>query len=242
MRTKLLMVICIMTSIGALLGALWYWNDTYSVEHVAMAPLPSAQVSWTTVPTSEPTDEPSAPPVTLPKNPRGEPKQLIIWRGDKVLISMYFDKAVYTVRGWGSGCGKVAYRDRDSSSVDWRWSKPGYLSESRSLITGHVWCSREVYSLDNLKKVKAGDQVEVHYTSGDIVVGFAEHDAEDAVKSELNAEIEGERNPNLSNASPMRTFRVSTCDTDSVVRPDGHLSKNTYVLYAVSEIRYALPL
>lgn len=237
---KLLMAICAMTSVGAFLGAYWYWDNVYTMEQVAMAPVPSPQVSWTTVPTSEPTDQPSTTPVKLPKNPRGEPKQLIIWRGDTVLISMYFDRAVYTARGWGSECGKVAYRNRDSRG--WNWTRPGHLSESRALITGHVWCDRETYSMDNLRKVKADDRVEIHYTSGDVVVGFAEHDAENVVKAELNAETEGESNPNLYNASPMRTFRVSTCDTDSPLRSDEHLSKSTYVPYAVSEIRYALPL
>ena len=231
-RDKLIMILCIMTSIGALGGAYWYWENVYSTEYVPMAPLPSPIMSWTTVPTSQP--ERSSASAALPKNPRGNPKQLLVWRGNVIIISMYFGDTVYTSRGWGSPCGEVAYRDKED------WPKPGYLSESRSLITGHVWCEREVYALDNLGKVKAGDRAEIHYTSGDVVIGFAEHDAEDILKAALNEEKEGARNPNLRNPLSMRTFRVSTCDTDSTVRPDGHLSKNTYVPYAVTEIRYAL--
>ncbi len=72
------------------------------------------------------------------------------------------------------------------------------------------------------------------------MVAKAENDAMGLSKSELNAEHDGQLNPRLRNDKKLRTMRVSTCDTDSAVRANGHLSDNIYVLYRVQEIRYAV--
>lgn len=235
-RNKPLFITGLAVFVLAISGAIWYWVSVYAPIEVPMEPLPP--VPTVQVVTVKPEVEATVqPPVAkeLPKNPRGEPVQMVIFHGDKVIASMRYADAVYGGGGdWGSRCGKVTYRDRDG------FPKPGYLSKNRSLSTGHVWCERETYSLDNLDRVKAGDLVEVHYSLGDVVVGVAEHDAAAVLKGELNMEKAGERNPTLRNTLPARTLRVSTCDTDSVVRPDGHLSKNMYVLYTVTEIRYVV--
>lgn len=231
MKRVALVMICLTVSAVSLFGAFWYWNSIYSEVQVPMDPIPSATVSSITVPVN---DKVRVPPADLPDNPRGKPTQLVIYHGGEVIISMKFGPAVYSSLGWGSQCGKVAYRDRDD------YPKPGFASQNRSLVSGHVWCDRETYTLDHLREVRQGDRAEVYYSSGDVVVAKAENDAMGLSKSELNAEHDGQLNPRLRNDKKLRTMRVSTCDTDSAVRANGHLSDNIYVLYRVQEIRYAV--
>lgn len=230
MKRMVIVTLCLTVTAVSLFGAFWYWNNVYAEIEVPMDPIPSVTASSITVPAN---DDEKLSPADLPENPRGKPDQLVIYRGDKTIVSMKFGPAVYSSLGWGSRCGKVTYRDRDG------FPKPGFASQNRSLISGHVWCDRETYALDDLDKVRQGDRAEVYYSSGDVVVAKAEADAATLPKEELNTEHKGQVNPRLRNDKKIRTIRVSTCDTDSTVRPNGHLSANVYVLYWVEEIRYA---
>lgn len=239
MRGKLLVVVCLAVSLSAAIGAFWYWDAFLREEVVALEPLPSPEVSRTTVVVPVGGEEPSMTVQTddkpkLPDNPRGEPKQLIIYHGDKAIVSMKFGRAVYEPGGWSSKCGEVAYRDIG------KWSKPGHLNERISLVTGHVWCDRETYPLIGLIDVVAGDRLEIHYTSGDVVLGTARDAADQIPKSELNAEAGDKRNPRLYNKSRARVVRVSTCDVESPKRSDFHLSGSVYALFDIDEIRYVL--
>lgn len=231
MRRRILAICCLIVGIVSIVGALWYVS-AHSDQIVPPVAVPSS-VPQVTVPIEEGEAEQSVVPSDLPDDPRGDPTQLVIYRGSDVLVSMEFGPMSTTPRGWSSQCGKVAWKD------DADWPRPGFASTSRSLITGHVWCQREVYSLDRLRDVRVGDRIEVHYSSGDVVVGIAEQDAASIPKSQLNAEAEGQRNPALHNEGEARTIRVTTCDSESEYRSDGHLSKNVYTLYRVTEIRYA---
>ncbi len=230
MKRTVLAMLCLAVSAASLFGAFWYWNNVYAEIEVPMAPIPSPTVSSITVPVN---DDEKLPPVDMPENPRGKLDHLVIYHGGKAIVSMDFGPATYDSLGWGSECGKVAYRDRDD------FPKPGFASKNRSLVSGHVWCDRETYTLNDLDKVRKGDRVEVYYSSGDVAVGQAEADAAALPKDELNAEHKGQVNPRLRNSKKLRTMRVSTCDTDSPVRANGHLSANVYVLYTFKEIRFA---
>ncbi len=231
MIRKIVLCASIVVFVGSLVGIAWYLWSLNVMTDVPPAPLPTEPTAQVVTMKPQATSEPS-PQVKVPENPRGEPKQLIVWHGDKVIVSMYFAPAVYSSLGWASECGKVAYRDIDN------WPKPGYLSKDRSLITGHVWCYGDVYGLSNLDQIRAGDRLEISYNSGDVVVAIAESDAVSIDKGELNVEKAGERNPTMHNASKARTIRLSSCDTSSPVRSDGHLSRNEYGLFTVTEIRY----
>ncbi len=231
MWRKLLAILCGSLAAMCFGYAGWYYVNVYSDVEVPSAPLPS-EVPRITVPVDD--DSASTPPaVPHPNEPRGDPTQLVVYRGSKMIVSMEFAPMVLTAEGWESQCGKVAWR----SDAD--WPRPGAMSLNRARITGHVWCYRETYDLDNLRQVRKGDRAKVYYSSGDIVVGEAEEAAKSIPKNQLNVEKKGERNPALRNASKARTFRVTTCDTDSVRRANGHLSENVYVPYKVIEILYA---
>lgn len=234
MRRVAIIAVCLVVAVASLGGAWWYYANVYSDVQVASEPVPSATWRATApVETNPPGGQPTEAPTDLPDNPRGEPVQLVLYRGTDVIISMKFGPMVTTPRGWSSQCGKVAWKSSGE------WPMPGFASNSRSLITGHVWCQRETYPLDHLREVRKGDRAEVYYSSGDVAVGEAEQDADSIPKDQLNAETEGKRNPALHNPHKMRTLRVTTCDSESEYRPDGHLSRNTYVLYRVTEILYA---
>ena len=235
MRRVVLGTLCVLLVVIGGGGAWWYYADVYSEVKVAPVAVPSS-VPQITVPVTPEPDSPeptAAPTVSVPTNPRGTPVQLVAYRGSKALISMEFGPMVRTPRGWSSQCGKVAWKNEADLP------RPGVSSRNRSLITGHVWCQREVYSLDHLRDVREGDRIEIYYSSGDVVVGVAEQDADSIPKSQLNAEAEGTRNPALHNDKKARTLRLSTCDSESDYRPDGHLSRNVYALYGVTEIRFA---
>ena len=236
MRRAFLSILCAFLALVGFGGAAWYYVNVYSEVKVAPVAVPSS-VPQITVPVNPPEPDPSepatAPTIAVPKNPRGTPVQLVAYRGPTALISMECGPMVRTPRGWSSQCGKVAWKDEADLP------RPGVASLNRSLITGHVWCQREVYSLDHLREVKKGDKIEIHYSSGDVVVGVAEQDADSIPKSQLNAEAEGKHNPALHNDKKARTLRLSTCDSESDYRPDGHLSRNVYALYEVTELRFA---
>lgn len=229
-KRTVFIVVCLALSAAAFAGAFWY-QQSYGEIQVTPDPIPSVTESSVTVPAN---DDARVPPADLPDNPRGKPTQLVVYSGAEIIVSMKFGPAVYDSLGWGSQCSKVAYRNRDE------YPKPGFASKNRSLITGHVWCDRETYTLDRLREVKKGDRAEVYYSSGDFVVAKAEGDAASLPKEELNAEHNGQPNLRLRNDKELRTLRVSTCDTDSAIRANGHLSENVYVLYWVTSIRYAV--
>lgn len=69
------------------------------------------------------------------------------------------------------------------------------------------------------------------FDSGDVVIASAIMPAEEIAKTKLNT-----INENKYNDGDARMIRLSTCDSTSDKRPDGHAEGNVYQIYEVTEV------
>lgn len=165
-------------------------------------------------------------PAPVIADPSGLPEKVELYDGKKRLLAMNIDKQG-TVNGdpFASDCGETTwYAAR-------KWPTPGSLSPRKSLITGHGWCRDKIYELDNLRYASKDAVLRVTFDSGDVVIASAIMPAEEIAKTKLNT-----INENKYNDGDARMIRLSTCDSTSDKRPDGHAEGNVYQIYEVTEV------
>ena len=121
-----------------------------------------------------------------------------------------------------SECGKVAVWDIPDAPM------PGETSKYMSLISGHMRCKPQVYSLDKLGTVKKGDLLIVTFSSGDRTVSRARDNVISIGKGFLNDEDHPEY---YTNKKASQVIRLTTCDKTSKVRGDGHVVNNLAVWF-----------
>lgn len=200
------------------------WPDYQSSKIASTAPpaitppAPTEQASpeprrrWSPAPT---------PPVI--EDPEGLPETLEIFEGKRRLLAMNIAKKG-TTQGdpFKSECGQMTWYAAHM------WPTPGSLSPRKSLVTGHGWCRGEVYELDKLRKSSKEATLRITYDSGDEVVAEATMAAGLIDKTKLN-----KIHDNLYNYGDERMIRVSTCDSTSDKRPDGHAEGNVFQMFQV---------
>ena len=121
-----------------------------------------------------------------------------------------------------SQCGKVAVWDIVDAPM------PGEASKFMALITGHMRCKPDIYSLDKLGTVKKGDLLIVTFSSGEKTVSRARADVISIGKGQLNDKDNPE---NYTNKKVAQVTRLTTCDKTSKVRGDGHVENNLAVWF-----------
>ncbi|WP_147675090.1 sortase family protein [Nigerium massiliense] len=164
----------------------------------------------------------SGGPADFPSEaPAGSPTRLLVRHDDRVIVDMPMHSARYDASGdLSSACGSVAWNAEPG------WPEPGASSPYYALMSGHVRCGRELYTLDALRDVVPGDTMTVAYSSGEEAEFRALQGAETIAKAELNADPARYRGD-----VPDSVVRLSTCDPESAPRPDGHLSQNIWTLW-----------
>ncbi|MGB3024056.1 MAG: hypothetical protein WBB39_04625 [Candidatus Saccharimonadales bacterium] len=210
-----------------------------SVEEALDLPSTSASAppatSWATSPTLEPTTPapasaapmaqatatpPTAPTATQPSlfaDPVGKPRSLTIAQDGVTIVAMNFAPRAFDARDplrFSSPCGKVSLWDLPG------WPVPGAQSDNKALITGHMRCGTTYYTLDKLRGSKTGAVLTVYYDAGPVVF-VATEDATSIGKASLpNSEAD------LRNNAVAQDVLVTTCDSQSGTRADGHARNN----------------
>ncbi len=204
------------------------------VTSTPVAPLSSSTVTSTPTPSNTTTDKPmptQAPSPTKPvvpklTNPRGKPKEMSIFQGGSQLVGMEVQKNGTAKKDdFESECGKTTWYSASG------WPTPGTESLQRSLITGHMRCGGEVYSINDLKQSRTGALLKVTYDGGCVVVARATMNATNVKKDTLNIT----RNY-LYNKELARIIRVSTCDDEATKDAQGHSTQNVFQMFEVVSV------
>ncbi len=203
-----------------------------SVQHPlpTSSPSPAPTTSW---PTRQPS--PSASQAEELATPRGEPTKLTVKRGDTVLAEMPFRPRVIDGNNFASECGAVAWWDVTHNGS--QWPKPGEKSLRKALVTGHVMCGRDWYDLAYLQGDgrtpggHKGDRLYTQYSSGDVVVGVAGAPSANIDKTKLNSD-----RSRTHNAAPARVTRLSTCNRELPLRPNGTARHNAAQDFTTVEV------
>lgn len=222
--------------ITALIGLIYlaWWIMPKEVSEPLALPSPSVHVttqeptpsptpsvpSLTPSPTSTATPSPSSP--RLFPDPSGKPISLQVKRGSKDILGMNFAPRIIKGTKLTAECGKVALWDIPDAPL------PGEASKYMSLVSGHMRCKPQVYSLDKLGTVKKGDLLIVTFSSGDQTVSRARDNVISVGKGQLNDEDNPE---NYTNTKVAQVTRLTTCDKTSKVRGDGHVENNLAVWF-----------
>lgn len=195
--------------------------------------VPSISQSSASPDLHEPRPQRTLPQSTSPRptptvkitDPKGLPVEMAIFQGKKQIVGMDVQKKGTPLRDdFQSQCGKTIWYSAKG------WPTPGSASTQRSLITGHMQCGDEVYSINNLKNARKGAILKVTFDSGCVVVAKATIKATNIPKVDLN-----ERDK-LYNKELARIIRVSTCDDEAVKDRYGHSTKNYYQMFEVVSV------